>query len=246
MAQLSFAHPRNMSERDPFSQASSGGALEDIIAAVGEVYADIERDQATFLASAAGAGAALVCPSGCGSCCEPFVPDVTPAEAAFAASWILVHDPELATKISSWGSDSGAAPATPPCPFYRPSMPQAHCSIYPARFLICRLFCASAVRDKKGRAAFRPCAHMPLASFPLRGKERPSLAGEELVRIFGAEPPIMADYGARVVSLLPSESSERSSVVEALPKAVSRVGLALSLAGASSDRAYWKRDEREE
>jgi Fe-S-cluster containining protein len=222
---------------------SRGNLLESVISTVGEVYARIERDQAGFLASAAASGAALVCPQGCGLCCEPFVPDITAAEAAFAASWLITQRPELAAEVAAW--TPGDRPDAPPCPFYRRSMPEAHCAIYPARFLVCRLFCASAVRDKEGRAAFRPCAHMPLAAFPLRAKERPSLIGEELIRVFGAEPPVMADYSAEVVALFPSEASRTDLILDALPKAIARVGLSLSLVDASSDRAYSKRDECE-
>jgi Fe-S-cluster containining protein len=230
-----------MKESDP--PTSSGNLLESIISTVGEVYARIERDQAAFLASAAASGATLVCPHGCGLCCEPFVPDITAAEAAFAAEWLLSHKPELAAEVASWTLDD--RPQAPPCPFYRRSMPEAHCAIYPARFLVCRLFYASGVRNKDGYATFRPCAHMPLAAFPERGGERPSLAGEELVRIFGAEPPIMADYSAQIVALFPSEASETALILDALPKAISRVGLSHSLAGELSDRAYLKRDEYE-
>ena len=224
--------------------ASSGNILENVISKVGEVYDRIERDQTDFLASAAASGSALVCPRGCGLCCEPFVPDITAAEAVFAASWLISQKPELAAEVASWTPDD--RPDAPPCPFYRRLVPEAHCAIYPARFLVCRLFCASAVRDKEGRAAFRPCTHMSLAVFPRRGEERPTLVGAELVRIFGAEPPVMADYSAEVVALFPSEASEAALVLDALPKAIARVGLSLSLAGASSDRAYSKRDEREE
>lgn len=227
-----------MDERDP--PTSSVSLLQSAISTLGEVYARIEREQATFLSSAAAAGSPIVCPQGCGLCCEPFVPDITAAEAAFAASWIIANKPELAAEVASWEANGG--PDAPPCPFYRRSTPEAHCSIYPARFLVCRLFYASAVRDKEGRAAFRPCAHMSLVAFPRLGGERPSLAGEELARVFGAEPPIMADYSAQVVALFPSESGETALVTEAMPKAVARVGLTLSLAGAAKDRPYWKRE----
>lgn len=223
-----------MNQPDP--PTSSGSLLKSVVSTVGEVYARIERDQAAFLASATASGAALSCPSGCGLCCEPFVPDITSAEAVFAADWLIARKPELAAGVASWTPDD--RPEAPPCPFYRRSMPEAHCTIYPARFLVCRLFCASGIRNREGLAAFRPCAHMCLDAFPLRGEERASLAGEELARVFGAEPPIMADYSAQIVALLPSEASETALVLDALPRAIARVSLALSLAGASSDRAY--------
>lgn len=233
-----------MSDPDTTIRSSEGGPLERISATMGEVYARIEAEQRAFLASAAAAGAPIACPPGCGACCEPFVPDITSAEATYAAAWLIEHRPETADEVASWRGDD--RPSAPPCPFYRKDKPEAHCSIYPARFLVCRLFYASAVRDKEGRPSFRPCARMSLPAFPSLGEERPSLAGEELAHIFGAEPPVMADYAAQVIALLPSEAGDRASVVEAMPKAIARVGLALSLAGAAADDGYSKRDGREE
>jgi hypothetical protein len=79
---------------------------------------------------------------------------------------------------------------------------------------------------------------MSIAAFPQCGEDRPSLEGDELIRVFGAEPPVMADYSAEVVALFPSEASQTDLILDALPKAIARVGLSLSLAGGCSDRAY--------
>lgn len=231
-----------MSDIDPLSSPPGYGHLGGIIETVGSVYAEIERDQRAFLASAAEHGESLVCPPGCGSCCEPFVPDILPAEAIYAAAWLIKEEPKLAEKVSSWSFDP---PSSPPCPFYREDEPDAHCAIYPARFLICRLFCAAGMRDKEGRPSFRPCAHMSLAGYPERGQARPTIAGEDLLRVFGAEPPVMADYAAAIVALSPSEAGDRASVVEALPRALARVGLSTSLALAASHSTYSSEDEPE-
>jgi uncharacterized protein len=230
-----------MSNPDPLPPTPKGSALEAGVSAVGAIYARIERDQGAFVIAAAARGSPLRCPAGCGSCCEPFVPDVLPAEAAYAAAWILDRDPDLASRIAAWAEDR---PATPPCPFLRSSEDGKRCAIYPARFLICRLFGASGNRDKEGRAAFRPCAHMPFSDYPPRGGERPALSGDGLVRAFGIEPPVMGDYSAALVALSPSESGERLGILEALPRAIVRAGLSLSLAALEPDRAYSMRDER--
>jgi Fe-S-cluster containining protein len=230
-----------MSDPRPLPPTPKGSALEGLVSAVGEIYTRIERDQESFSASAAARDAPLRCPPGCGSCCEPFVPDILPAEAAYAAAWIIDRDPALASEIAAWEEER---PSAPPCPFLRISEEGKRCGIYPARFLICRLFGFSGVRDKEGRAAFRPCAHMPFAGYPPRGGERPALTGDRLLRAFGAEPPLMGDYGAALVGLSPSDSGERRSLPDALPSAIVRVGLSLSLAARAPDPTYSSKNER--
>jgi Fe-S-cluster containining protein len=221
-----------------------GSSLEGVVAAVNAVYARAERDRLAFIAAAADRGVPLSCPPGCGACCEPFIPDILQAEAAYAAAWILERAPDLAREIAAW--KKGRDPAMPPCPFLLRLEDGARCAIYPARFLLCRLFGASGIRDKEGRAAFRPCARMPLAeAYPERADRR-ALTGEDLAEAFGTEPPFMADYATELAGLFPSESGERLSVFEALPSALLRLELILSLAARSPDLTYSKRDESEE
>jgi uncharacterized protein len=205
-----------------------GSSLESMVRAVAEIYARIEADQAAFLAGAAACGAALDCPSDCGSCCEPFVPDLLPAEAAFMAAWLLEREPALAAEAAAW--TAAELPSLPPCPFMRSQGRGGRCSIYPARPLVCRLFGAAGVHDREGRASFRLCVHMPLAFIPPGGNENRSFTGTELVRLFGSEPPLMADYGASLAALSPSDVTHRQLIVEALPAALARVALSLSLA----------------
>ncbi len=225
-----------MSTPDTLPSTPSGSLLEAIIAATGGIYARIDRDQRAFLSGAAAVGSALECPPGCGSCCEPFVPDILPSEAALIAAWLLESAPELARETAAWTAVD--SPAVPPCPFLRRSGNGARCAIYPVRPLVCRLFGASGTRDKEGLASFRPCAHMPLAGFPPVGGERPSITGPRLEERFGAPPPAMAVYAAELAALSPSEAAERSLIVDALPAALARVSLSLSLADGMCDRTY--------
>lgn len=220
-----------------------GSSLESLIAATAATYARMEAEQNAFLAAAAGRGSPLACPSGCGSCCEPFVPDVLPTEAAYIAAWLLENEPALAERAAAWAG--AGPPSVPPCPFLRRSGREARCAIYPARPLVCRLFGAAAVRDREGRASFRPCARMPLPGRPPLGRERRPMSGADLVREFGAAPPVMADYAAELASLRPAEAAERALLVEALPSALRRVGLSLSLAEDARDRTYSTRHARE-
>jgi len=216
-----------------------GSSLESLVADVAALYERIEADQKAFLEGAAARGAILDCPSGCGACCEPFVPDLLPPEAAFMAAWLLDSAPELAREAAAWTAADRAA--VPPCPFLREEK-KARCAIYPARPLVCRLFGAAGVSDREGHASFRPCAHMPLAGYPPIGESRPTITGTELVRAFGSEPPLMASYAAELTSLSPSLASHRRLIVEALPPALARVALSLSLAEQSPLPAYLGRD----
>jgi uncharacterized protein len=231
-----------MSVPDAVPKSPRGSSLEKTIAGVHSVYSRVEGDQRGFLESAASRRSPLACPPGCGSCCEAFVPDILPAEAAFMAAWLLEREPLLAAQAASW--TKGILPSAPPCPFMRPGNDGGHCAVYQARPLVCRLFAAAGTRDKEGRTSFRPCAHMPLAGYPAVGSGRPTLAGEELARAFGAEPPVMADYSAALSALSPSEAGSRSLLLEALPAAIARVALALSLAELSPDQPYFEPHER--
>lgn len=233
-----------MNSLAPLPETPPGSSLEDLVAMVAEIYERIEGDQRVFLSGAAARGAALECPSGCGSCCEPFVPDILPPEAVFIAAWLLESAPDLAREAAAW--TAADRPTAPPCPFFRRSAKGAACAIYPARPMVCRLFGAAGVRDREGRASFRPCAHMPLADYPRIGADRPSMTDAELTRKFGSEPPVMADYAAELAAICPSEAAGRAMIFEALPMALSRVALSLSLAQGSFDRTYSDRHEREE
>jgi uncharacterized protein len=235
MAWLWSSHTK-MSIPDPLSSTPRGSSLEGIVASVVEIYARVHRDQAAFLSSARSRGSPLACPSGCGSCCEPFVPDILPPEASLIAAWLLESEPGLAREVASW--TRADRPAAPPCPFLRRADDRARCAIYPVRPLVCRLFGAAGVRDRDGRASFRPCAHMSLADYPPAGRDRPSMGAAELDGRFGSAPPVMADYSAELAALCPSEALDRSAIVEALPAALARVGLALSLAEGARDRTY--------
>jgi len=195
-----------------------GSSLERSLRDVESIYTAIDRAEAGFRESAAKAGKPLSCPAGCGSCCEGFVPDVLPLEAAYLAAYILGSRPELAHRPLS---------GVPPCPFYDADRPEAHCSVYRARPLICRLFAFSAVSGKAEEPSFALCRRMPA----LPGSEARSWSGEALREAFGAAPPLMSAFAAELLGLDPDSTGERRLLAEALPRALAKVGLALSLAG---------------
>lgn len=224
-----------------FISLPRGSPLELIVDSVARTYSRVEVDQIAFLSRAVHKGKAFACPSGCGTCCEGFVPDVLPAEAAFIALWLLENEPDLAAEAAAWGEPGISA--LPPCPLLRHTSEGVRCAIYPARPLVCRLFGFAGVRDREGRTSFRPCVSLP--SGAATGGARPSMVGDDLVRAYGSAPPVMADYAAELASLRPGEAAERPLLISALPAALGWVGLSLSLAEADGDRTYSFRDERE-
>ncbi len=193
------------------------GDLMDALSGVHRVYGRAGLEMAAFR-DASG----VACPEGCGSCCETFVPDVLPLEAAYLAAWLARESPERARTLALEGF-SDAKRAAPHCPFYRFD-DAAHCSVYEGRPLICRLFGFSGVRSKDGAPGFALCRRMDA----LPGRAARSWKGEDLGRELGAVPPLMSDLASELAAVRPNESPERRLLTEALPDALRKI---LFLAG---------------
>lgn len=212
---------------DIFPPEMEGSFNEAPLRALHALYAEVDAANTAFreavreklLAAPGGAGEAEAfgCPEGCGSCCERFLPDILPVEADYAALYILRYRPD---RLHFETSDH------PPCPFYDADRPEAHCTIYHGRPLICRLFGYSAYGAKDGRKAYSLCWSMPSPS----GLLRRSWEGEELLSTLGALPPLMADYGLRLHALSPRSSAHNPFLGEAIRDSLSRIGFFLSLA----------------
>jgi len=173
------------------------------------------RSDAAVAAFAEGSGVA--CPFGCGSCCEGFVPDIVPLEAAYLAAYLAGVDRPLAYSIAANGIEARTRDdGRVGCPLYADDRPN-HCTVYEARPLICRMFAFSATRDKRGTPAFAVCRHGTSS-----GGAR-SASGEALLEAFGVEPPVMADLGSELASIEPESSGARKPLPEALRAALSRV-----------------------
>lgn len=180
--------------------------LCDRLEALAELYHRADEAVSAFCA-----GSGLACPHGCGTCCEGFVPDVMPLEAAAVA--VFLADKDKAAAWSLAGSGRGQS-----CPLYVADTPW-HCSVYEARPLVCRLFAFSAVRDKRGQSSFALCRLMPTAP----GLEARSASGSSIVETFHAEPPLMADFGNEILALDPHSNGDRAPLPEALADALSQV-----------------------
>lgn len=138
-----------------FSGTYAGAGMEELAA----LYDLIEKQTSQFCNEFS-----IACGPGCGTCCEHFMPDITDLEARLVAAYLLLikRDDRLIERLVEERDST-----TGPCPLYRADSPY-HCSVYPARPLICRLFGACANGDKQGNAIFRRCRYnleetMPLA-----------------------------------------------------------------------------------
>lgn len=185
--------------------------LRDRLLSLADLYRRADEAVTAFCT-----GSGLACPHGCGTCCEGFVPDIMPLEAAMVAVFLAGKD-----KAATW------SPAGPgrgqSCPLYAADTPW-HCTVYEARPLVCRLFAFSAVRDKRGQSSFALCRLMPAAP----GLAVRSASGSSIIESFGAEPPYMADFGNEILALDPNSNGDRAPLPEALSDAMSQV---LFLAG---------------
>jgi len=213
------AHSVSSAMNDTISARESITSISRSLAGLEAVYDKIAAAQAECLSTIAGYGRPLRCPEGCGSCCESFIPDILPIEADYLADWLLRTDPARAERVAAWSRIS----ALPPCPFHEADREGGHCSVYPARPLICRLFGFSSIRDKQGREAFSLCKEMPA-----RNGGR-SWSGAEVRKEFGTQLPVMSDFTAEVLALAPGDSSRRAALTEALPAALRRLALRVRL-----------------
>ncbi len=172
-----------------FSGTYAGAGM----ASLASLYDQIEEETSRFCFEHG-----IACATGCGTCCEHFMPDITALEARLVAAYLLLikKDTDLIYRIvEAKHSQSG------PCPLYRFDSPY-HCSVYPARPLICRLFGVCANADKAGNGIFRRCRYNKEETMP-----------KELR--FGPEVPVMQDY-AYALRALDSGSAE----IDLLPKVV--------------------------
>jgi uncharacterized protein len=219
--------------------ALRGSSLEAEAEALDRLYDEVEAAEAAFSSALrAEAAPGFGCPKGCGSCCDTFVPDILPIEADYLALWILAQRPEFAGKLldAARGRSPEEVEAISSCPLVEPypAPGRGHCGVYGGRPLICRLFGFSGVISKRGQPSFALCRHMEaLEGFHVR-----SFEGAALAALVDVEPPLMSDYGERLVALQPGEAGGRGPLPELLARALARVGLALAMSSASSFSAY--------
>ncbi len=199
------------------------------LSALDSIYLRVDRSQTEFRFIAELNDNPVSCPERCGSCCLHFVPDATPIEAEKLAYFILTEKPHMVDHFFSRREESSAIGAA--CPFWDGDKPGANCMVYQGRPLICRLFGFCSVIDKHGEASFALCRQMPT----LKSCEARSFTGKKILDdTFGAIPPPMVDFSRAIVALDPCDSGQRLKITDALPPALAKVSLVLSLASATS------------
>jgi len=153
------------------------------IKALEELYNEVDQKIASWIESSS-----LTCISGCGLCCSKFEPDVISLEADYAALYLCYEKPLLLEKLDPLFTAKH-------CIFYDQDQ-AAHCRIYPARPLLCRLFAFAAVSSKDNNPAFCLCTEM-----------KPELTkrlykGKEIEEYFHSPLPLMHDYSIRMNNIL--------------------------------------------
>lgn len=181
-------------------------SIEAPLVALHQIYEDIDTAQERWMARSP-----YRCPSGCGSCCERFEPDLLDVEALYLAAWMLRYQTERLNTLDWSANPSG-------CPLYDPHNPH-HCTVYEGRPLICRLFAFSGDRGKDGTIRYRPCKFMP----PVPGVQAGSLDQGTLEALYGATPPAMGDLAGQAALLIPHSSDDRLPLREAIQKALAKL-----------------------
>ena len=148
---------------------------------------------------------------------------------------MLCHqrDRALAILDGSFASPRAGTPVAgaPGCVLFDPATPY-HCTVYEGRCLICRLFGYSGDRGKDGRPRLKPCKFLPAdACGP--GSSHRQYSEPELLDLFGAVPPVMADIAAQVVALTPDSAQDRLPLREALLLAISKILMLERFSGGS-------------
>jgi Fe-S-cluster containining protein len=194
-------------------------------AAVRALYRRLDRRIASFR-RASGLG----CPPGCGECC--LSPEV---EATVLEMLPLALDLRCRGLLESTLARLGSGGEPPrPCLFYSPAPLGAfggHCSVYPWRPLLCRLFGFAAVAGPEGRPELAVCGRMR-AALPDRAR-----AAAAAVLAGRLRAPLMRDWSLAAYRLDPALGANPLPINSALKQALERVGLEQDLRGRPPRRA---------
>jgi len=165
-------------------------------------YEKIEKKQVKFCESFQ-----IHCMKDCGECCAHFMPDITEIEAEFLAYGLIKEDKaDLVLELLKYREGCEDY-----CPLFIEDSPY-HCSVYKWRPLICRLFGASATKDKNGNPTFRKCKW---------NEEGHDITPEE----FEAQKKailLMSDFGEMLQNIDPN-ANETALLPEALPRAINKL-----------------------
>jgi len=199
-----------VSTSNPFPDIPENASFAPALRELSAVYEAIDQAQKPWIAATP-----FRCPPGCGVCCRTFEPEILDIEALYLAAWLIAEQGDRLDSQNFSGNGPGCVLADPAGEF--------HCTVYPGRPLVCRLFAFSGDRDKSGALRYSPCRH---ASGPARRQWTEA----EMRVAFGVLPPAMGDLAGRVDSLLPGTSDRRLPLREALPQALAKLRYLAALA----------------
>ncbi len=192
-------------------------------AAIRALYRRLDRRIACFR-RASGLG----CPAGCGECCRS--PEV---EAAVLEMLPLAFHLRRRGLLEPTLARLGRGEPPRRCLFYSPAPLGAfggHCSVYPWRPLMCRLFGFAAAAGAGGRPELAVCRVMG-AAIPSRAQ-----AAAQAVRSGGLKAPVMRDWSLGAYRLDPVLGAGPLPLNVALKQALERVGLEDRLRGNTGPR----------
>lgn len=192
-----------------------GTSVYDVLLNMEEAYQRVSDEQSVWYNKAK-----FTCPSGCGSCCEHFEPDLFECEALYMSAWLLENQREVAMQVAEgkfpFEKEQG-------CQFYNPNS-DYHCSIYGGRAFICRLFGACSNHDKNGKKVWKPCKFYPSSILATHEPplEHRQYSEDEILKVLGDVPPAMSDLMEVALSFIPD--SERTILIrEILPTTIKKL-----------------------
>ncbi|MBR1919780.1 MAG: YkgJ family cysteine cluster protein [Spirochaetales bacterium] len=196
------------SERERIVEMFGDTYMGRSLAELSSLYDQVEEENSSFCSEYG-----IHCTGGCGSCCEHFMPDITPLEARMIASYILLmtKDFSLVDKVQQIGLGH--------CPLYDRENPY-HCQVYSVRPLVCRLFGQCASRAKDGSKVFIRCRFEG-------GKAMP----EKL--LFTPESPVrtMDEYGIKLQALNSGSGEDVQDLDVAVTNSLGEVAMVASYLG---------------
>lgn len=180
--------------------------LEDKVKAVEEVFRHL--DESIFkLQHATG----LHCKFGCGKCC--LKPDIEATALEFLPFALHLY---RTGKADEWYEMCRSIQSSL-CLILNPALPgSGHCSEYPYRGLICRLFGYSARTNKYGVRELVTCQIIKTEQVVAYDKAESQIKG-------GGEVPVMSEYYMRMHAIDPDLSRDFHPINQAIRKAIEAV-----------------------
>ncbi len=202
------------------SRSAQGPRDARLAVGVQTIYRRLDRRLATFRRRSG-----LACPPGCGECCGSTEVEATVLELLPLALDLCRRGKaeEVMDRLHS-----GREPER--CLLFS-EQPLGcfggHCTVYPRRPLLCRLFGFSSMENREGRPELVAC-RLVRAADPARTGEAAVAAAQGRLAA-----PLMRDYSMAVYRLDPALGSGALPINAALRQALERVGLALGLGSRS-------------